>query len=87
MSVTVVGGGVFTVNVTVRESVPAFPTASRAVTVITLSPVSSGIPERLQLVVPVATPLAPRSLAHRTCETETLSAAMPPRLSEVADVA
>jgi hypothetical protein len=49
------------------------------VTVITLLPLESGIPDTLQFVVPVATPLAPRSLAHLTCDTPTLSDAEPPR--------
>jgi hypothetical protein len=65
------------VYVTIKESVPALPAASIAVTVMTFAPDMSGTPERLQFAVPVATPLPPRSLDHRTCVTPTLSDAVP----------
>jgi hypothetical protein len=64
-------------RVTVLEAVPVLPAASRAVIVMTLVPVASGIPAALQLVVPVATPLPPRSLDQATCVTLTLSHAEP----------
>ena len=63
---------------TVSASVPWLPAASRAVIVITFDPLESGMPETLQFVPPPATPLGPRSLAHRTCVTPTLSDAVPP---------
>jgi len=40
-------------------------------------PLASGIDDTLQLVVPEATPLPPRSFTHVTCVTPTLSAAVP----------
>ena len=51
--------------------------ASRAVTVITLTPDSSVIELTDQLVVPLALPLLPRSLDQLTCVTPTLSEAVP----------
>jgi len=56
------------------------PAASRAVTVMMLLPLTSGIDEIAQLVVPLATPLPPRSFAQVTCVTPTLSAVVPVRL-------
>jgi hypothetical protein len=41
-------------------------------------PVNRGTPVALQFVVPLATPLPPRSFAQVTRETATLSAAVPP---------
>jgi hypothetical protein len=64
-------------RVTVIDAVPVLPAASRAVIVMTFAPVTSGIPAALQLVVPVAVPLPPRSLDHVTWVTPTLSAAEP----------
>ena len=64
-------------RVSVLEAVALLPAASRAVIVITFVPVASGIPAALQFVVPVATPLPPRSLDHVTCVTATLSDAEP----------
>jgi hypothetical protein len=64
-------------RVTVLEAVPVLPAASRAVIVMTFVPVASGIPAALQLVVPVATPLPPRSLDQATCVTLTLSHEVP----------
>jgi hypothetical protein len=78
-----VGLGVDAVYVTDKVSVPEFPAASNAVIVITLVPLWSEIPEMLQFVVPLATPLPPRSFDHRTCVTPTLSDAVP--LNEVID--
>ena len=63
---------------TVRESVAALPAASTAATIITLLPLNNGIPEALQLVVPLAMPLPPRSPTHLTSATPTLSRAVPP---------
>ena len=56
--------------------------ASRAVTVSTFAPLCSVIPATDQLVVPLAVPLPPRSLAQVTWVTPTLSEAVPPMLSE-----
>ena len=67
--------------------VAVFPAASRAVTVSTFAPGWSAIPVAVQLVVPLAVPLPPRSFAHVTCVTPTLSAAVPPTVSELAFVA
>jgi hypothetical protein len=62
--------------VIVSVSVAWLPAASTAVTMTTFAPDVSGI-DALQLVVPLATPLLPRSLDQRTCVTPTLSAAVP----------
>jgi hypothetical protein len=64
-------------RVSVFEALALLPAASRAVRVMTFVPVASGIPATLQFVVPVATPLPPRSLDHVTCVTPTLSDAEP----------
>jgi hypothetical protein len=64
-------------RVTVIEAVPVLAAASRAVIVMIFAPFTSGIPAALQLVVPVATPLPPRSLDHVTCVTPMLSVADP----------
>jgi hypothetical protein len=74
------------VRVAVSVAVAVFPAASRAVTVTTFVPASSGIPAALQLAVPVAVPLPPRSLTHVTCVTPTLSDAVPPTVIVVAVV-
>ena len=74
----VVSGGVY---VTVRVSVAMFPAASRAVTVRRFVPAWRTIPLAVQLVVPLAVPLPPRSFAHVTWVTPTLSEAVPPRAS------
>ena len=66
---------------TVTVSVPALPAASRAVTVITLEPLTRVMPEADQLVVPVAVPLPPWLLVHVTWVTPMLSEAVPPRVS------
>src|SRR6267142_7193955 len=72
--------------VTVSVAVLAFPAASRAVTVSTLVPGCSVIPEADHVVVPAAVPLPPTLLVHETCVTPILSAAVPPRLRGVAFV-
>ena len=69
------------VNVTVSESVRVLFAASRAVTVMTFAPLCKVMPATLQLVVPVAVPLPPRSFVHVTCVTPTASAAVPPTVS------
>jgi hypothetical protein len=66
--------------VTVIASVPTFPAASRARTVMTLSPAASAMPRTLQLEVPIAVPEAPvAALVHVTVVTPMLSEALPPR--------
>jgi hypothetical protein len=69
------------VRVTVRLVVAVFPAPSRAVTVSTFTPVCRVIPLAVQLVVPLAVPLPPRSLTHVTCVTPTASDAVPPSVS------
>jgi len=68
------------VRVTVKLAVAMFAAASRAVTVSTFTPTWRVIPLAVQLVVPVAVPLPPRSFAHVTCVTPTVSDAVPPRV-------
>jgi hypothetical protein len=63
-------------------SVIVLPAASRAVTVTTFDPVCRAIPLVVQLAVPVAVPLPPRLLTHRTWVTPMLSEAVPPSVSE-----
>src|SRR5215203_2337499 len=60
----------------------ALPAASRAVIVMTLAPLCSAM-VALQVVVPIAVPLPPRSLAHVTCVTPTASLAVPPTVNGV----
>ena len=64
--------------VTVSESAPILPAASRAVMVITLLPVWSPIDGTLHVVVPDAVPLPPLLFDQVTDATPTLSAAVPP---------
>jgi hypothetical protein len=65
--------------VTVTVSEPTFPAASRARTVMTLSPATSATLAMLQLVVPDAVPDPPvAALVHVTVVTPTLSEAVPP---------
>ena len=73
-------------GVTTRTAVPAFPAASRAVTVITFGPAARTMPDALQPVVPNAVPLPPRSFAQLTCVTPTLSLAVPPMTTLVLGV-
>ena len=70
----VVSGGVY---VTVIVSVFWLAAASRALTVMVLVPDWRAMPAALQLVVPLAVPLPPRSLDQLTCVTLTLSEAVP----------
>src|SRR6185503_3032372 len=60
-------------NVTVSVAVAALFAASRAVTAMTLVPGCNTIPLADHVVVPDAIPEPPRSLAHVTCVTPTLS--------------
>ncbi len=59
VGVVIVATGAVLSRVTVKTSVPTFPAASRARTVMMLSPAFSAIPEIVQLVVPVAVPVPP----------------------------
>jgi len=77
-------GATPSVRVTVRTSVPTRPAASRAVTVITVAPTSSGMLVAVHAVVPEATPDAPLSVDQLTCVTPNASLAVPPSAS-VAD--
>jgi hypothetical protein len=70
----VVSGGVY---VTAIVSVPVLPAASRAVTVMTLTPLCRATLPLVQAVVPDAVPLPPCSLTQVTCTTPTLSLAKP----------
>jgi len=65
---------------TLIESVPVLPAASCAVIVMMFAPLWRAIPA-LQFVVPLATPLPPRSFDHLTCVTPTLSVAVPPSVT------
>src|SRR5205823_392922 len=60
-----------------------FPAASRAVTVRRLAPACRTMPLAVQLVVPVAVPLPPRSFAHVTW---VAPAGVPPRLRDARPV-
>ena len=62
-------------------SVPVWPAASSAVTVITLSPSCSNIPEADQEVVPDAVPEPPVLFTQLTWVTPTLSEDEPPRVT------
>jgi hypothetical protein len=64
--------------VTVKMSVPTFPAASRALTVMTFEPTCNPMDDAAQLVVPDALPPPPRLLLQLTDETPTLSEALPP---------
>jgi len=65
---------------TLIESVPVLPAASCAVIVMMFAPLWS-VMAALQFVVPIATPLPPRSFDHLTCVTPTLSDADPPTVT------
>src|SRR5205823_13956032 len=54
-----------------------FPAASRAVTVRRLAPAWRTMPPAVQLVVPVAVPVPPRSFAHVTWVAAAAAAAVP----------
>ena len=70
----------------VRTAVAAFPAASLAVTVTRLEPDCRASPLMVQLVVPDARPLPPRSLTQVIWVTPTLSDAVPLRLRLLFDV-
>jgi hypothetical protein len=84
--VIVMVGGLGMNLVTVTVSVKVLPDAVRAVTVNTFAPTCRAIPLAVQLVVPLAVPLPPRSFAHRTCVTPALLDTVPPSVSEVSFV-
>ena len=65
------------VQVTARVAVAMLPAASRAVTVMTLTPFCRVMPVTDQEEVPAAVPLPPRLLAQITWVTATLSEADP----------
>ena len=67
---------------TVKTSLVMLPAASYAVTVMTLLPLCNVMPLALQLEAAVMPPLPPRLFDQVICVTPTLSAALPPRLSE-----
>ena len=54
---------------------------------IVVDPTYSGMPDVLQLAVPLAVPVAPLDVAHVTDVTPTLSVAVPLTTNELADVA
>jgi hypothetical protein len=82
VGVVIVHVGAVPSYVTVIVSAAALPTASRARTVMTLSPAASATPTTLQLVVPLAVPDAPvAAFVHVTCVTAMLSEAVPPRFT------
>ncbi len=62
---------------TVSVALAVLFAASRAVTVTTVVPAPSGTAAIVHAVVPVATPLPPRSVVQLTCVTPTLSLAVP----------
>jgi hypothetical protein len=66
-----------TLKVTVRMAFVALLAASRAVTVTIVVPAATGTDAIDHELVPVAVPLAPRSVDHVTCVTPTLSLAVP----------
>ena len=73
-----------TVRFTETALLPTLPAASRANTVIVFVPPISPTLVMLQLVVPLAVPLAPLLLDQVTCVTPTLSVLVPER--EIGDV-
>ena len=70
----------------VRVACAGLPAASRAVTVITLTPDCKVIPVTVQFAVPAAVPPPQRSHAQVTCVTPTLSEALPPILRLLKEV-
>ncbi len=62
---------------TVSVALAVLFSASRATTVTTVTPSSSGTAPIVHAFVPVATPLLPRSVDQVTCVTATLSLAVP----------
>jgi hypothetical protein len=80
VGVVIVQPGAAESYVTVIVSVPTFPAASRARTVMTLFPEASAMPRTLQLDVPIAVPEAPvAAFVQLTCATPTSSEAVPPK--------
>jgi hypothetical protein len=74
--------------VTVIVSAPTFPAASRARTVIALSPTARAIPSAFQVPVPLPAPDPPvAAFVQLTCVTPTLSEALPPRFTVPAEEA
>ena len=65
--------------VAVKVSLPVFSAASRAVTVIVLSPSCNEMFDIVQLVVPEAVPVPPRLLVQVTLVAAMLSEALPPK--------
>src|SRR5262249_31161144 len=57
---------------------PEWGAGSQAVTVMTFLPLDKPAAEIVHSFVPIATPLPPRSLLHRTCTIGLLSVAVPP---------
>jgi hypothetical protein len=84
--VIVMVGGRGMNRVTVTLSVRVLPDAVRPVTVSTFVPTCRAIPLAVQLVVPLAVPLPPRSFAQRTCVTPALLDTVPLSVSEVSFV-
>jgi hypothetical protein len=79
VGVVIVHVGATESYVTVRTSVPTFPAASLARTVIAFAPAASATLATLQLVVPVAVPETPvATFVHVTVATPMLSEAVPP---------
>ena len=70
---------------TVRVAVAVLPAASRAVMVMVFAPLARAM-LALQEVVPVAVPLPPTELVQLTCETPTLSEAVPEKAMGVLPV-
>ena len=68
-------GAVTSRRIEIVAAVETLFAASRAVTVMTFMPVWSAMPAADQVDVPAATPEPPRSLAHETSVTPTLSVA------------
>src|SRR5438876_11797821 len=68
-------------SVAARLAIPAFPAASRAVTVSVFVPTWSEIPLAVQLVVPVAVPLPPALFFRVTWVTPTVADGVPPGVS------
>jgi hypothetical protein len=82
VGVAIAAVGAVVSQLTVIASAPTFPAASRARTVMTLSPAESAIDVALHDVVPEAVPEAPlAAFVHVTCVTPMLSEALPPRFT------
>ncbi len=77
LGATRVAGPGGAVRVTVSVALAVLFAASRATTVITVTPAPSGMALIVHAVVPAATPLASRSVDQVTSVTATLSLAVP----------